>query len=354
MLAAGRTQAESGDAGFAEDLGERFAAAREAGLLSNVHGVVAMRGGRIVFEQYLPGFDMRRALPLGLVRFGPETPHDIRSATKSIVGLLYGIALAAGRVPAPEAPLMAQFPEYPDLAADPARARLTIAHVLSMTLGTQWEEIAIPYSDPRNSEIAMGTAPDRYRFILERPILRPPGEAWTYNGGATALLGRLIARGTGRDLEEFAREVLFAPLGMVQAAWDRDQRGEPIAASGLRMTPRELARIGVMVLGRGRWEGRQVVPAEWLAASIRAAVAMPDGRRYGYHWYLGGVARDDGAGRLRTEPMVSAIGNGGQRLFLLPGLDLVVAVTAGNYDTPDQWRPPTVVLRDVILPALRG
>ncbi len=342
------------ETGIAPDLSERFAAAREAGLLPNVHGVVAMRGGRIVLEQYLAGFDARRARPLGLVRFGPETPHDLRSVTKSIVGLLYGIALAAGRVPEPDAPLMAQFPDYPDLAADPDRARWRIGHVLSMTLGTEWEEIAIPYGDPRNSETAMDAAPDRYRFILERPVRRPPGEAWTYNGGATALLGLLIARGTGRDLEEFAREALFAPLGITGAEWDRDARGQPIAASGLRMTPRELARIGVMVLAQGRWEGRQVVPAEWIAASLRPAVAMPDGRRYGYHWYLGAVARDDGSGGVRREPVVSAIGYGGQRLFLLPGLDLVVAVTAGNYEAPDQWRPPLAVLRDVILPTLRG
>ena len=340
-------------AGSAADLEERLEIARQAGLLPNLHAVVVLRGGRLVVERYWTGYDARRARPLGPVRFGPETPHDMRSVSKSIVGLLYGVALAAGRVPAPEAPLTAQFPEYPDLAADPARQRLTVAHALSMTFGTEWDELGIPYSDPRNSEVAMDAAPDRYRFVLERRVVRAPGEAWTYNGGATALLARLIAKGTGQPLEAFAQAALFDPLGIAGAEWERDRRGEAIAASGLRLTARDLARIGAMLLAQGRWEGRQVVPADWLAACFRPAVALPDGRRYGYHWYLGAVPRDDGAGGVRFERTVSAVGLGGQRLFLLPGLDLVVAVTAGNYDSPEQWRPPTVVLRDVVLPALR-
>ncbi len=314
---------------------------------------MAARHGQIFFEHYFAGPDAARARPLGILRFGPGILHDLRSVTKSIVGLLYGIALSQGRVPAPEAPLLEQFPEYPDLGADPARQLLTVRHALTMTLGTEWDELTIPYTDPRNGEIAMDRAPDRYRYVLERPIARPPGERWTYNGGATALLARLIAKGTKRPLHEFARQALFGPLG-IGTEWECGKDGEALAASGLRMTPRDLARIGVMALNGGQWGGQQVVPAEWLAASFTPAVSMPDARRYGYHWYLGAVAMDDGAGGARWEETVSAIGNGGQRLFLVPRLALVVAVTAGNYDATDQWRPPQVVLRDVLLPAFQG
>jgi len=155
-------------------------------------------------------------------------------------------------------------------------------------------------------------------------------------------------------VHEFAREALFAPLGIERTEWRRGADGEAHAASGLRMTPRDLARIGVMVLGGGRWDGRQVIPGEWLAASFTPAVSMPDGRRYGYHWYLGRVPMDDGVGGVRWEAMVNAVGNGGQRLFLLPQFDLVVVVTAGNYDMADGWRPSMVVLRDVLLPALQA
>lgn len=350
---AGWDVATPAEAGFAADLEDRFEIARQAGTLPNLHGVVVARGRRMVFERYLAGPDAARARPLGVIRFGPDTLHDLRSVTKSIVALLYGIAMAAGQAPPPEAKLLAQFPHDPALADDPARQRLTVRHALTMTLGTEWDELTIPYTDPRNSEIAMDRAPDRYRYILERPIVGPPGVVWTYNGGATALLARLIAKGTGQTLHDFARAALFEPLGIHCTEWEYGRDGEAIAASGLRMTPRDLARIGMVALNGGSLNGRQVIPAEWLSACFSRAVSMPDGRHYGCHWYLNRVATDDGAGGVRWEEMVSALGNGGQRLFLLPRLDLVVAITAGNYDGSDQARPPMVVLRDVLLPALR-
>jgi CubicO group peptidase (beta-lactamase class C family) len=340
------------EAGFSPNLDENFQIAQQAGTLPNLHGVVATRAGQIFFERYLAGPDAARG-PLGVIRFGPETLHDMRSVSKSVVGLLYGIALAAGRVPAPEANLLTQFPEYSDLAVDSARHSLKVKHALTMTLGTEWEELAIPYTDPRNGETAMNNAADRYRYVLERPIIEPPGERWVYNGGATALLARLIEKGTGQQLHEFAREVLFEPLQIENTEWRRGLDGEPIAASGLRMTPRDLARIGTMILSGGQWNGRQVIPAEWLAASFAPSISIPDGRRYGYQWYSDTVPMDDGAGGVRRESSIQAIGNGGQRLFLLPRLELVVAVAAGNYNDPNDWRPPMIVLRDLILPALR-
>jgi len=124
------------EAGFTLDLDDRFETARAAGLLPNLHGMVAVRHGRIFFERYLDGIDTERARPLGVVRFGPDTLHDLRSVSKSIVGLLYGIAQARGHAPPPEASLLAQFPEYPDIAADPAKGALTVGHALTMTLGT--------------------------------------------------------------------------------------------------------------------------------------------------------------------------------------------------------------------------
>ncbi len=114
--------------------------------------------------------------PLGTVTFGPDTLHDLRSVTKSVVGLLYGIALDRRLVPPPDAPLLAQFPEYPDLAADPARALLTVENALTMTMGFAWDEQR-PYTDPANSEIAMENAPDRYRYILDQPIVAAAGQA---------------------------------------------------------------------------------------------------------------------------------------------------------------------------------
>src|SRR5688572_30671720 len=184
------------EAGFAPDLGEKFDAGVRSGLLRDIHAIVVSRGETIVLERYFDGPDDAWGRQLGVVRFGPETLHDLRSVTKSIVGLLYGIALDRGLVPTPETPLLAQFPDYPDLAHDPARAGIRIEHALTMTLGLEWDEFTRPYTDPLNSEIAMEAAPDRTRFILERPVVGAPGARWTYSGGAVALIGTLIARGT--------------------------------------------------------------------------------------------------------------------------------------------------------------
>ncbi|HKU97920.1 MAG TPA: serine hydrolase [Vineibacter sp.] len=345
------TSVAPADVGFAPDLPARLDTAIAAGNLPNLHGVVVARAGKLVLERYVPGVDESWGQPLGTVDFGSTTLHDLRSVTKSIVGLLYGIALSQGKVPAPDQPLLAQFPEYPDLAADPARQKLTVGHVLTMTMGTDWNE-DVPYTSPANSEIAMELAPDRYRFILERPVVGEPGARWTYSGGATALLGRLIAQGTGRPLPDFARDALFTPLGIGAFEWVRGiDKVTPSAASGLRLAPRDLARIGQMILQNGTWDGHPVVPASWLAAALQDRVGIDEFRRYGYQWYIGAflVSADGG----RRERWTGAAGNGGQRLYVMPGLDLVVAMTFGNYNKPDQWQPPLTLLRNVILPAIR-
>jgi CubicO group peptidase (beta-lactamase class C family) len=251
-----------GDAGLAPDLDARLDQLIADKRAWNLHGVVVGRAGRLVLERYFDGPDNARGRPLGQVTFRPDTLHDLRSATKGIVGLLYGIALAAGKVPPPEAPLFASFPEYPELAAAPGRDRITVHHVLTMTMGMEWDETSLPYSDPTNSETAMDMAPDRYRFVLERPIVAEPGRYWHYNGGATALLARIIAKGTGRPLSAFAREALFDPIGVGPTEWFTSKDGEPIAASGLRMTPRDLARIGQLMLSGGTWGDRRVLPKD--------------------------------------------------------------------------------------------
>lgn len=346
MMSAAK-QAVAADGDFAA----RLADMQRDGRVSGLHTLLVTRGGRVLFEYYGQGEDESWGKPLGKVTFGPTVLHDLRSVTKSIVGMLYGIALADGKVPAPEAKLYAQFPEYPDLAAQPGRERLTVAHVLSMTLGTEWDELTIPYGDPRNSEIAMELAPDRYRFVLDRPIVGEPGVKWTYNGGATALLGRLIAKGTGDKLPDYARRVLFDPLGLGPAEWSNGLHGEAAAASGLRLRAPDLLRVGQMVLADGAWQGKQIVPADWLKRSTMPAVTIEGTRRYGWHWYLGEVPLGMPT---HAEHTISGIGWGGQRLFLVPALDLAVAMNAGNYRLPgmEQGRIATAVITDLVLPNL--
>lgn len=342
------------DAGFAPDLEARLEKAVADKRVWKLHGVVVVRDGRLVLERYFEDEDNARGRPLGRVAFKPDALHDLRSVSKSIVGLLYGIALEQGKVPPPQAPLYASFPEHADLAASAGRDRLTIHHVLTMTMGTDWDETSIPYSNPANSEIAMDMAADRYRYILERKVVAEPGKRWTYCGGATALLARLIAGGTGRPLHAYAREALFDPLGLRPTDWLADSKGDAYAASGLRMAPRDLARIGMLMASGGVAGGRRLVPAQWLARCTAPIVAVDEARRYGYQWYVGDIAfgKPLGWAPRHLERWWGGYGEGGQRLWVLPDWKLVVAVTAGNYGADDQWIPPTRVLREVVLASL--
>ena len=335
------------DAGFAADLGDRLDTAFDRGDLKGLHGVVVIRGGKLVLERYYPGRDERWGRDLGRVDFGPDDLHDLRSVSKSVVGLLYGIALADGNAGGPDRPLVNQFPDLEDLAEDPARQRLTVADALTMRLGLEWNE-NLPYTDRRNSETAMEFADDRAQFVLSRPIVNEPGTRWQYSGGATALLAELIAQGSGQSLLDYARAKLFVPLGITEAEWVKGIQGKSeAAASGLRLRPRDLARIGQMVLNRGRWNGKQVVNASWLDRSFEQHVRFDRESGivgYGYHWWLG-RHRDSG------KPWYSALGNGGQWLLIEPNLNIVLVVTAGNYNQPTARKVPADV-QTIVLSAL--
>jgi len=321
------------------------------GKVTGLHTLLVACGGRRLIERYWQGEDWNREIPLGQVHFGPKVLHDLRSVSKSIVGMLYGIALADGKVPPPEAKLYSCFPEYADLATEPGRDRLTIAHVLSMTLGLAWDELTFPYSDPRNSEIQMDAAPNRYRFILSRPVVSEPGVKWTYCGGATALLGRLIAKGTAQSLPDFARRAMFEPMRLGPTDWTTGRDGEPLAASGLRMRAPDLLQVGQMVLGNGVWQGRQIVPAEWLKRSAEPVIEIDEFRRNGWHWYLVEFT----GGPSGAEHAIAAIGWGGQRLFVLPSLDLVIAMNGGNYRLTGiaQANIAAAVMLEAVLPSIR-
>lgn len=332
-------RASTSTMGPALDLGYR------SGLLNDLHAIYAVRRGITILERYFDGPDQNWGRDIGVVTMTDETLHDLRSVSKSVVSLLYGIALDRNLVPAPDSPLLAAFPEYDDLATDPTRASWTIENALNMTLGTDWNE-NLPYTDPANSEIAMENAHDRLRFVLDRDIVHPPGQRWSYNGGATALLGALIARGTGQTLESFAAQALFEPLDIEHTQWMRGADNVASAASGLRMTAPDLNRLGQMMLNGGNWRDQQVVSGAWIQRCMTPQTETHFGSLYSNFWYL---SRQSGGNDVQDTPMIHAAGNGGQRLYVLPDLDLTVSLFAGAYNKRDDWMTPTLVLQRIIL-----
>ncbi len=251
-----------------------------SGCLSGLHSVLIMHRGEILAERYYSGHDERWGDSLGTVLPDAQSMHDLRSVTKSITSLLYSIALAEALVPALDDSVIDLFPQYPDLANDLQRLKITVCHVLSMKMGTEWNE-DLPYTDPRNSEIAMEMADDRYQFVLDRPMVTEPGDSWNYNGGATAIIALLIADGVGVSIEDYAREKLFTPLGIEHFEWIRGRDGVASAASGLRLNIHDLAKVGTLILNGGEWNGVQIVPRDWLTASLTPHANLHSGIRYG-------------------------------------------------------------------------
>jgi CubicO group peptidase (beta-lactamase class C family) len=312
---------------------------------ANIHAVVVARGGQLVMERYYTGVDERLGVPLGKVAYGPDVKHDLRSITKSVTSLLIGIALAQGRFPDLDSPVIDQFPEYASLrTAD--TARITLRHLLTMSSGLKWNE-SLPYSDPANSERQMIAAADPLKYVLEQPVITPPGSVYNYNGGNTTLLGAVLAKSTGQAIDVYAKDNLFGPLGITDVEWVKLSNGQPAPASGLRMRPRDAAKLGQLMISDGVWNSTQVLPPGWTGTSMKPRINGEGLYYYGYQWWLGRTMR-----RETSVHWAAGVGWGGQRLYSVPDLDLVVMITAGHYGGPLQSIIPFGILTRVVMPAV--
>jgi CubicO group peptidase (beta-lactamase class C family) len=187
--------------------------------------------------------------------------------------------------------------------------------------------------------VRMHMASDPSRYVLGLPVTAPPGQEFFYNTGALTLVSAVVRKATGRPLDEFARATLFEPLGITDAEWSR-VKGDTDAGGGLRLRPRDMAKIGQLVLAGGRWDGRQIVSKGWIEASTTWKLKATDGQSYGYLWWGGGS----------KFPWIGALGRGGQSIRIVPSLDLVVAVTGGYYQdySPQAFQVQYGIFRDVL------
>jgi len=226
----------------------------------------------------------------------------------------------------------------------PERDRIQLLHVLNMSMGLAWVEATPATGDFNNDEARMNMAWEPCRYVLSRSITAPAGQEFFYNTGALRLVSAIIRKATGRPLDEFARAALFEPLGITSAEWAR-VRGETDAGGGLRLRPRDMAKIGQLVLAEGRWNDRQIVSKAWIETSTSPKLKATDGMSYGYLWWLGRARIN-----AREVPWVGALGRGGQSIRIVPELDLVVAVTAGYYQdySPRAFQLQYGVFRDVL------
>lgn len=318
---------------------------------ANVHAVVVARRGKLVFEQYFSGYDEPWGVPAGQYDFDATSKHDMRSVSKSATSLLVGIAIDRKLIAGVDEPVVRFFPEFAALKS-PGWDKITIRHLLTMSSGLAWDE-NLPWTDPRNDEPHLGKDPDPMAYVLAKPVAVPPDTVWNYNGGGTDLLGNIIERVSGKPFATFAREALFEPLGITDWEWKAyPKNGKVAPAAGLRLRPRDAAKIGQLVLDRGAWKGKQIVSADWIAQSTAPrfqAIGYFGGLFfYGYQWWLGRTLSGE-----REIPWVAGVGLGGQRLFIIPDLDLVVMTTSGLYASPRQGIAALDILYSFAIPSVR-
>ena len=324
-------------------MADRLAASSDA----NIHAVLVARSGKLVFERYFRGSDEIPGRIYGRrvenVTFDADTLHNIKSASKSVASLAVGIAIDRGLISSVNEPIFGFFPELSDLRS-PEKERIQLVHALTMSMGLEWVEATPDTGDDNNDEARMHRAWDPCRYVLGLAATAPAGQEFFYNTGALALVSAIIRKATGRPLDEFARETLFEPLGITGVEWDR-YKGDTDAGGGLRLRPRDMAKIGQLVLAGGRWNDRQIVSRGWIETSTAPKIKATDGLSYGYLWWLGRSVLNG-----REVHWVGALGRGGQSIRIVPELDLVVVVTAGYYQdySPRAFQVQYGVFRDVL------
>ncbi len=292
----------------------------------NIHGVLLVRGGRLVLEEYASG---RTTTGDRFVEWGRDDLHDLHSVTKSVNSLLFGIAKDQGLVEDVDQRISVFFPEHAAFFADARKDALTLEHFLTMTAGLEWDEHTHPYSDSRNSHVQLHRSGDPVAFTLGLPAVNEPGRHFRYNSGLSITLGEVIHRASGLRADEFAERFLFGPLGISDYTWWRYPDGTVQTGGGLALRPRDAARIGLLVLNGGIWNGQRIVSESWVRESTSARAP---GAGYGYQWWRIRLPRHEHPFDLSNEvfDVVAASGRGGQWIFVYPDFDLVAVFTGGN------------------------
>ena len=308
--------------------------------LSNIHSVVLVKEGALLFEEYCNDYDR-------------DQLQYTASISKSVGSILFGMSMDQGLLPgidegALQMTLSEVLPEYRSvIAKDPRKSVLTLHHVLSMTAGLEWDEQSHPYSDPRNDWNKASRSDDPVRFVLERPVVVEPGAEFEYNGGLSIILSYMIENACGKKADEFAEEYLFGPLDIGDFRWDRLPSGLTDTDGGLHMRPRDMAKIGMLCLSGGVWEGKRIVSRRWLDLSTSVHIENDNSPDYGYQWWCGNFHHHG-----KTDFTFLASGHGGQAIFAFPAFNAVIVIAQEVFDNPMGAMNGLAILNRYILPAI--
>jgi CubicO group peptidase (beta-lactamase class C family) len=318
-------------------------AAIRSGEFKKITSVLVALNGRTLFEGYYDGADS-------------ATLHNTRSATKTITGMLVGLAIDRGFIPSVAAPVLPYFRDREPLAnPDPRKEKITIEDFLTMSSPLEcddWNAFS------RGNEERMYLVEDWVKFTLDLPIRgfagwttkpadSPYGRSFSYCTAGVATLGALLERATKKPVPDFAREALFAPLGIERLQWQFTPLGTAMTGGGLGLTSRDLAALAGLYLDGGRRDGRTIVPESWVRESLRPHARIDDDTEYGYLWWLKSFWSGGKAHRA-----FFMTGTGGNKVFAFPDLRAVVVVTTTNYREKDAHPLTERLLTEHVLKAL--
>jgi CubicO group peptidase (beta-lactamase class C family) len=339
----GWIQTSPAAAGLSETKLSAMSAALRSDQFKKIGSVVIARHGKLGFEDYVEG--------------DADTLRDTRSATKSITDVLLGIALQEGKVSAVDAEVLGLLPEHARRIQnpDPRKSKITIEDFLTMSSPLECDD----WNDAsRGNEERMYLVEDWAQFILDLPIRgrmrvgeKPEapehGRFFSYCTGGVFVLSEVLTRATGVRTDRYAQEKLFAPLGITNVEWVYSPLNVPQTGGGLRLSSRSLLKIGQLYLDGGRWQGHEIVRQGWVRDSTRPHARIDDATEYGYLWWIKSFKSGD-----KNYPAFFMSGNGGNKVVVIPRLDLVVVITSTNYGTRGMHEQTERILTDYILPAV--
>lgn len=302
------------------------------GNFPDVHSILIYKNNKLVLEEYFYGYDK-------------NTPHQLRSATKPFIGGILGIAVDKGFIESEKEKLLPYFSlRYQEFAnLDDRKKELTIENFLMYRHGMDCEN---NNPESKGNELAMMQSKDWVKYTLDLPMVAEPGKFSSYCTGCALTLGSLVEIVTNQNIEDFAKEHLFDPLGITNYDWIFEpNQSSMLTFSQMSITPRDLIKLAKMYIDGGKWNGKQVISENW----IKKTFDMKDGD-YGYFWEHKYFVID---GKQYNSYLAS--GNGGQKINVWPELDMITVFTGGNYNSYELYgksTPPNEMIPNYILKAI--
>lgn len=288
-----------------------------------VYSIIVIRNGFIVTEWYEQFVNKN-------FRF------RVFSVSKSVTSALIGIAMDKSYIASVNELVLDFFPDKNITNLDAQKESMTIEHLLTMTTGLDWPEY-YPYGDPRNPYNTWKASEDHVKFVLDRPMISPPGLVFNYNTGASHLLTAILERATNMSTLDFANKYLLGPLSIRDVTWLRDPQGVACGGDGLFLKARDMAKIGYLFLKDGKWEGKQIISRSWVRLSTTSKITVALNIEYGYQWWINLVY-----------DCYSALGYGIQQINVFSEKELIVVFTGMNL----AFNFASYLLDSYILPAI--